>query len=447
MLVGSPRDRLTIIGAGPVGLLLAIYLADRGYGVDIYEKRQDPRLQQVLPGRSINLALSARGLSALREVDMEGSIIAQAVRMKGRQVHEKDLTQHFIPYSPRERDAIYSISRMELTKLLLEKAESYSLISIRFNQECLGVEPKSQILILKDRQTLEKSEKKFSVLFDAEGIWSAARTSLLGVPHVNFSQQYLPYDYKELTIPAVEGKYAFEMNAFHLWPRGEQLLIALPNSDGSFTCTLFFEKNKKDIFDSRHHAYDFLRSEFYDALQSNEHLPDELVQHPTGRLATIQISSWAFPNNILLVGDAAHGIVPFYGQGLNCSFEDCSVLIQCLDEFDGDWGKAFKKYENCRRPNAEAIAELSLDNFIELREKVTDPLFRLKRDVENILETKYPHDFYSKYSMVTFSRMPYTEALTRGRWQDQILMEACAKAGSIDKINFEQLKAQLEFIE
>ncbi len=440
-------DRITIIGGGPVGTLLALYLAKRGLQIDLYEKREDPRKKPYPEGRSINLALSTRGLYALHEVDCEAQLFAQAVPMKGRLVHAKDQQQHFIAYSPDASHVIYSISRLELNKLLLDKAEHFSNINLHFNEECLDIDAKQQKLLFKNKITGQQQHRDFDIVFDAEGIWSALRACLLHMPYTNYSQQYLDYDYKELTIPARLGNYTMEKNALHLWPRGSHLMIALPNPDGSFTCTIFMPHGGEMSFAAlatTDKALAFFEREFPDALALAGHLPQQFINYPVGRLATIKVAPWLYHDNIVLMGDAAHGIVPFYGQGLNCSFEDCSFLNQCLDKHPGQWKEAFMAYELGRRENTDAISELSFDNFIELREKVSDPVFRLKRELERLLEATYPDEFLSKYSMVTFSRLPYKQALIRGRQQDLILMQACENIQDIKEIDLLALKQQLK---
>ena len=330
---------------------------------------------------------------------------------------------------------------------MLEKAQSYPNIRLHFNEECQDIDFKGQLFLFKNKTTGKQHQKPFSIAFDAEGIWSVVRASLLHMPYTNFSQQYLEYDYKELTIPAQRGRHAMEKNALHLWPRGSHLLIALPNPDGSFTGTLFLPHQGDLSFsalDTHEKVLVFFKQEFPDALDlAHQNLPRQFLQYPVGRLAMVKISPWVFNDKILLVGDAAHGIVPFYGQGLNCSFEDCSFLNQCIDKYPGDWKKAFFEYEQGRRENTEAISELSVDNLVELREKVTDPVFRLKRELETKLEAAYPDEFLSKYSMVTFSRMPYKEALIRGRKQDQILMEACARVNDLGQIDLAKIRGTL----
>lgn len=439
----SRPEHLTIIGAGPVGTLLALYFAKRGFSIDLFEKRGDPRQHQMTEGRSINLALSARGLHALKEVGLDDVLLKHAVQMKGRMIHPKEGGPYVIPYSPRPSHVIYSISRAELTKLLLQKTEAFPLIKVRFNEECLGVDLKTQHLQFRNGATNRRHQCPFSLLFDAEGIGSAVRTALLKQPYTNFHQEYLNYDYKELTIPSLKGEYQLSKNALHLWPRGKHLMIALPNPDGSFTCTLFLPRLEDPSFltlDNAAKVLQFFKNEFPDAFPLIDQLNIQFFERPIGYLATIKIAPWSFQGKLLLIGDAAHGIVPFYGQGLNCGFEDCSFLNACFDNHPGDWQSIFHNYEQGRKKNTDAIAELSFDNFIELREKVANPQFILKRELEARLEAAYPNEFMSKYSMVTFSLLPYEEALIRGRRQDEILMAACANINSIDQLNLAEIK-------
>lgn len=446
----AQQQRVTIGGGGPVGTLMAIFLAKKGIEVDLYEKRGDPRLEKQAEGRSINLALSLRGLSALKEAGIEAQLLSYAIPMKGRLVHTINDAPptHFIPYSLNQNNVIYSIRRFELNKLILEQAAAYPNINFHFNEECLGIDLKAHTIQFKNKKNHRIHTEPFSILFDSEGLWSPIRSSLLNIPYTNFSQQYIEFDYKELTIPALNlnGGYAIEKNAFHLWPRTTHLMIALPNPDGSFTCTLFLPHKGNHSFDSFKNvaaASDFLQREFPDALALSKQMPEQLVKHPTGRLATVTITPWSFGERILLIGDAAHGIVPFYGQGLNCGFEDCSFLNHCISQYPGDWKQIFATYENERRKNTEAIAQLSMDNFLELRKTAADPIFKLKRELETLLEQKYPGEFLSKYSMVTFSQIPYEEALKKGRRQDRLLMDACSKVQSLSELNLDKIAQSL----
>ena len=442
----SRPEHLTIIGAGPVGTLLALYFAGRGFSIDLFEKREDLLLHQMTEGRSINLALSARGLHALKEVGLDQALLKHAVQMKGRMIHPRKGSPYFIPYSPHQSHVIYSISRVELTKLLLQETDAFPQITVRFNEECLGVDLKTQHLQFRNSATNRRHQRPFSLLFDAEGIGSAVRTALLKQPYTNFHQEYLNYDYKELTIPPLKGGYQLPKEALHLWPRGRHLMIALPNPDGSFTCTLFLPRLENPTFlslDNPKKVIQFFENEFPDVFPLIDDLTVQFFKRPIGYLATVKIAPWSFQGKILLIGDAAHGIVPFYGQGLNCGFEDCSFLNSCFDRHPGDWQSIFHDYEQGRKKNTDAIAELSFDNFVELREKVADPKFILKRELEARLEAAYPHEFMSKYSMVTFSLLPYEEALIRGRRQDEILMDACSGINSIDQLNLSEIKERL----
>ncbi len=439
------KEELTIVGGGPVGTLLALHLAKKGYSVDVFEKRGDPRSHMEPEGRSINLALSTRGLCALNEVGVNKQLLPHAVQMKGRLVHDKDARQHFIPYSPRADRLIYSITRMELNKVLLDEAAMNSNIRFHYNENCLGIDLKAQTILFQNMRSKLMHKRPLSITFGAEGMWSAIRTSLLRVPYTNFSQQHLDYDYKELTIPASQG-HLLEKNALHLWPRGGHLMVALPNPDGSFTCTLFLPHEGERSFahlKQQDAAVAFFQREFSDALPLMKDFFRQMIEYPVGRLTTVKIDPWSFQNKILLIGDAAHGIVPFYGQGLNCGFENCAFLSRCIDEHAGKWDLIFHAYEQGRRANTDAIAELSFDNFVELRERVSDPLFKLKSKLEGALEAAYPEEFLSKYSMVTFSCMPYTEALVKGRRQDQLLMEICKHITNVEEVDLQALKSKL----
>lgn len=440
-------NNIVIVGGGPVGALLSLYLAQKGYNVDVYEKRSDPRSHLQPAGRSINLALSVRGLSALKEVGVERQLFSLAVPMRGRMVHLKEQIPHFIPYSPNQDNVIYSISRLELAKLLLEWAGRSSRINLKFNEECLGLNVKTDMIEFKNTEEQREHRRQFSLVFDAEGVGSAIRGSLLRLPYTNFSQEYLNYEYKELTIPSLKGGHKIEKHALHIWPRGGFLMIALPNLDGSFTCTLFLKRTGYPSFstlDSYDKVTAFFLQEFPDVCPLLEDFQDPFFKHPIGHLVTVKQSPWNFLGKVLLIGDAAHGIVPFYGQGLNCGFEDCSFLNQCMNDYPDDWEKIFLAYENGRKKNADAIAELSFDNFNELREYVADPVFVRKRELEALLEISYPNEFLSKYSMVTFSRMPYVEALIKGRLQDQVLMEACRGINHLSELNLQEVKRRLD---
>lgn len=445
----SNTQKIIISGAGPVGVMLAIMLAKKDYQIEIVEKRQDPFLHTKDEGRSINLALSVRGLDALEKVGLAEELLTHAVPMKGRMIHNKDKSTHFIPYSPNQEKAIYSISRIELTKLLLKKAGAFKNIKISFEEECLGVDIKSNTVFLKNRQTNRSHKKPFDLLFDCEGANSSVRTSLLKFPYTNFTQNYLSYDYIEIAVPPKNNNYALSPEALHIWPRGHFLLIALPNPNFAFTGTLFLPHSGDNSFQNLKTPKDikrFFENELPDFYSLVPGVEKTLFEKPIGHLVTINISPWNFHNKVLLLGDAAHAVVPFYGQGLNCGFEDCVILNKIIDKLE-NWSQILETYEKERKISADAISELSIDNFIELREKVADPIFVLKRELETLLEQKFPNEFRSKYSMVTFSHIPYEEALKKGRKQDKILMDICSKVTKIDEINLYELITKININE
>jgi len=426
-------ETVDLVGAGLNGPLLAIGLAKRGFRVNLYERRPDMRRVRVSAGRSINLALSTRGIHALTEIGLWSDMRNIAVAMKGRMMHAVSGELTFQPYGKDETEVIHSISRADLNIALLNAAEQHG-VEIRFQQRCVGVDLKTGTIRVRDEQTGATTTVEAGVVIGCDGSASAIRAEMLGSTRLNFSQQYLDYGYKELTIPAnANGGHVFEPNALHIWPRGNYMLIALPNVDGTFACILFLPFEGRDSFAglaTQAEVVDFFRTRFPDVLPFMPRVAENYFENPTGAMVTIKCSPW-HAGNVLLLGDAAHAIVPFFGQGINCGFEDCMFLLELIDDHGADWARVFAEFEKARKANTDAIADMAVENFAEMRDRVADPHFLFRKRVELALEAKYPTVFVPKYAMVTFHRIPYAIALARGQVQERMLSELCA---SIDRI-------------
>jgi kynurenine 3-monooxygenase len=430
---------ITLVGAGLSGPLLAISLVKRGFSVEIYERRPDMRKIQVAAGRSINLALSTRGIHALREAGLWDAMREIVVPMKGRIMHSVTGELTFQPYGKNETEVIHSISRAELNVALMHAAESQG-VAIHFGERCLGYDLKSGTLRLRNEKNGSERRVESGVVIGCDGSASALRGEMLKLNRFNFSQQYLDYGYKELTIPAAAvGEHLLETHALHIWPRGSYMLIALPNIDGTFACILFLPFEGPDSFDSLATQSDvlaFFQARFPDAASLMPHLADNFFLNPTGSMVTVKCAPWSVGGELLLLGDAAHAIVPFFGQGLNCGFEDCTYLLDCLDRHGKNWPVVFAEFENRRKVNTDAIADLALENFVEMRDRVADPRFLFRKKVELALEAKYPGRFVPKYSMVTFHRVPYAVALARGKIQDRMLTDLCDPIERIEDLDW-----------
>jgi kynurenine 3-monooxygenase len=432
---------VTILGAGLVGSLLAIILRRRGYPVTIFERRPDMRSTAIGAGRSINLAMSARGWHALELAGLKDAMEPLAIPMKGRFLHQADGTTAFQPYG-KNGEAIFSVSRGELNKRLMTLAEE-SGAEIHFDERCAMVDVPRNLVTL-ERPDGERHSVQADLLFGADGAFSALRTSYTHMDRVSSKQQYIEYGYKELNITAGEGgSWHMEKNALHIWPRGKFMLIALPNTDGSFTCTMFmpFEgENSFAALKDESSVKAFFELHFADAIQL---MPDYLwqfTQNPLASLITTHISQWHFGAQSALIGDAAHAIVPFYGQGMNAGFEDCSVLDGLLEQHGEDWDNILNEYQIRRKPAGDSVAELALLNFIEMRDKVADPRFLLRKRIEKEIGIRYPEKFNSVYELVSFSHTPYSTALQCIAAQD-VLLERILDAG-----DFEANCQQAEFI-
>jgi kynurenine 3-monooxygenase len=414
-------NQFTVIGGGLAGSLMAIYLGRRGQTVKVYERRPDPRLAGAEAGRSINLAISTRGLYALEQVGLRDKVLAMAVPMRGRMIHDTSGKLTFQPYGTRDQ-AINSVSRGGLNQLLLDAAEE-TAGPVIFQHRLEEMEL--------DTARLTFSSPAGPVQVDggtvvgADGAFSAVRTQLQRRERFNYSQEYLAHGYKELYIPpASAGGFRMEPNALHIWPRGGFMMIALPNFDGSFTCTLFWAFQGANSFENLKTEADVLKfftATYPDAVPLMPTLAHDFFANPTSSLVTVRCSPWHYEDRIVLVGDAAHALVPFYGQGANAAFEDCVVLDQCLDAHASDRARAFADFEQQRKRHADAIADLALANFIEMRDRVASPMFLLKKKIEKILHGLFPQSFIPLYTMVSFSRIPYADAVDRARRQDRVL--------------------------
>ncbi len=440
------KPEITLIGGGLAGPLLAIELKKRGYGVRLYERRPDMRKVKISAGRSINLALSTRGIHALRHAGLWEEMQKIIIPMRGRMMHSVTGELSFMPYGKDESEVINSISRAELNIALLNAAEQRG-IKIEFQQRCTDYNPKTGDITLRDEQSGKERAVPTEIVIGTDGSASAIRLALqTTLLRFNLSQQHLDYGYKELTIPAgAGGKHQLDINALHIWPRGSYMLIALPNIDGTFGCILFLPFKGGEFsfaaLDSGAKVHDFFARQFPDALKLMPCLVENYNANPVGAMGTIKCSPWHIGGRALLLGDAAHAIVPFFGQGLNAAFEDCTVLLELLDREGPHWERLFSRFEAARRENTDAIADLALENFVEMRDKVADPQFLFRKKAELELERRFPGHFVPKYAMVTFHRLPYSVALVRGRVQDRILAELCTGLSEIEQLDWKHAEA------
>jgi len=415
-----------IIGGGLVGALLAVVLAKKGYKTDVLERRDDIRKTLLEGGRSINLALSYRGLKALEMIGLADEVKKMCIPMFGRAVHDTGGDVRTMPYGI-NGEAINSISRDELNRMLLAEADKSENIRIFFNQRCENIDLARKEITLKDELSGAVSKRNYDVFFGADGAFSAARTSLMKTDRFNFTynQSYLNHAYKELHIPPAEnGGWLLEKNALHIWPRKSFMMIALPNMDGSFTCTLFLALKGEVSFEQLRTDADVLQffgTYFPDVIPLMPDLLFHFNKNPTSSLATIKCHPWAFEDKMTLLGDAAHAIVPFYGQGMNCGFEDCCEMSSLIDQYAGDWTTIFEKFTANRKPNSDAIADMAIRNFVEMRDLVADPEFILKNAIDKTIGKLFPEKWTPMYTMVSFTETPYAEAKSQGEAHDKIL--------------------------
>lgn len=416
-----------IVGAGLVGSLWAVYLSKAGYKVTIYELRPDIRQADISAGKSINLALSSRGWKALDAVGVGDEIREIAIPMYGRTMHDMEGNLTYQPYG-KEGQAISSVSRGGVNAKMMDIAEKVGGATIYYNQECIGADTKNGIVYLKSREDGKKTEAKADVVFAADGAFSAVRYhAMQKVPRFNFSQKYIADGYREILLPANDdNSYKLEKNSLHIWPRGRFMLIALANEDGSFTCTLFMphegDKNSFDKLKSKEDVDTFFKTTFPDFYEMMPNIADAWGDHPLSSLAIMRSYPW-HNGKTALIGDAAHATVPFYGQGMNGAFEDCTVLWELMQKHNEDWGKIFEEYSPLRKPDGDALQDLSLDNYYVMRDFVADPAFLLQKKIEAKFSALYPNKWLPLYSQVTFSDIRYSEAYNSGKKQDKIMKE------------------------
>ncbi len=448
----SKSDKIIVVGAGLSGPLIAAMMRKRGYEVSLYESRPDMRKVEMAAGRSINLALSDRGLIPLDEIGVKEEVMATTVPMYGRMIHDNEGNTRLSRYSGREGEAINSVSRAGLNIQLINKAESLG-VNVFYNEKCVGVDHKKGIVNFKSYTTGIESDVHADLIIGADGFGSAVRESMYDnhrETRFSFSQDYLSHGYKELHIPpGDDGSFRIDKNALHIWPRGGHMVIALPNEDGSFTVTLFHSFDGDEGFDNLNDDKSimaFFKKYYSDILQ---HMPDVLTdfnENPTGNLATVKCYPWQSNGRSILIGDSAHAVVPFYGQGMNCSFEDCSVFTKIHDEHPGNWKWILETYQQTRKKDADAIGDLAVENYVEMRDSVAHPDFKEKRELEMKLEATYP-DYKSKYSMVTFSpEIPYSMAMNLGRAQDEFLLNFCSKIDDVSGVDIASLKESLDVL-
>lgn len=443
---------ITIVGAGPAGAALAAYLGRAGHNVTVYESRPDLRKVDIDAGRSINLALAARGIAVLEELGAMEAVEPLLIPMRGRMIHPLDGEQTLQPYGTKPDEVIHSVSRSELNGLLLDAAETSGDVTILFNQRCVGGDLSEGVLRFHDALTDTEYDVQVDAVFGADGFGSEIR-ALIQVDNLAVEEiEALGHGYKELTLPAgPDGAHEIDANALHIWPRGEFMLIALADTAGSFTCTLFAPTgdgpHNLQSLTTAAAVLDLFETHFPDFVPLVPDLAEQYLANPEGQLATLRCTGWQLGDRAVLVGDAAHAIVPFHGQGMNAALESAKVLVACLDEYPKDWGEAFEVFERVRKPNTDAIADMAIDNYVEMRSSVRDEGYQLRRQLALELERRFPDVFIPRYSMVMFHTIPYAEAQRRAEAQATVLAELTNGKESIDDIDFDwaaELVAGLE---
>lgn len=441
-MIATPHRSLSIIGAGLAGSLLAILLSRQGWRITLYERRGDPRIADYESGRSINLALAERGRNALRQAGVEDAVIAKAVMMRGRMVHPRQGEPQLQRYGRDDSEVIWSIHRKDLNTTLLQLAEDAGA-QVHFHRRLHTVDFDAGYARFIDDRTDHPHDIRFDTLIGADGAGSALRAAMNRKHPLDERIEFLDHSYKELEIPPTDdGGFRIEANALHIWPRGNYMCIALPNDEGTFTVTLFLPNEGNPSFattNSGAEAEALFARDFPDALALIPNLRRDWEEHPPGLLGTLHLRQWHLQGRAVLLGDAAHAMVPFHGQGMNCAFEDCVALARHLLEQDS-LAQAFAAFEAERKPNAEAIQQMALENYLEMRDRVADPAFLLQRELEQQLQARWPTRFVPHYTMVTFLHTPYAVALERTELQRRILETATAGHDSLEHIDWAALE-------
>ncbi|PZM85924.1 MAG: kynurenine 3-monooxygenase [Candidatus Melainabacteria bacterium] len=439
-----------VVGAGLTGSLLAVFLARRGMKVTMLERRPDMRVAEISAGRSINLNITRRGLRALQKAGLEAAILKDSVPMMGRLMHSRTGETTYQAYGRDDSEYGNSVSRGELNKTLMTAAEKAGAVTIKFNQRVTNIDLDTNTLTIQNEEDKTQYDETFDLIIGTDGSASQIRETMTKKAGYPCKQDYLNYGYKELAVlPLEDGKFAMEKNVLHIWPRGLYMIIALPNFDGSFTCTLFlpyesingspcFEKLKDE-----HAVSNFFKTDFADAYGMFDKPEETFFNNPTGSMVTVTTQPWHYKDRVLLVGDAAHAIVPFFGQGANCAFEDLTVFEDLLTKYlqpDDvlDWEALFLEFDESRKPNADAIAQMAFENFIEMRDKVGQPEFLLQKAAEKVLEKNFPDEFASRYALVTFTHTPYSVCRDAGIVIDEIVGELCQGIKSADEIDLKK---------
>jgi kynurenine 3-monooxygenase len=426
MTIAKPRRKIAIVGAGTSGPMMAVFLARRGYEVDLYECRPDIRLEGNDAGRSINITLAKRGLQVLEEVGLpQSELMRMAIPLKGRMIHTERLRRKFQPYGQNESEVIYSVMRNDVNILLLNLAEKEPGVKIFFQHRCLGVDKRTGSGLFRDENTGAEFQVEPEILIGADGTFSTVRQHMQKGMRATFTQSFLEAGYRELRIPAgADGSYVMDHNVLHVWPRGDCLLLAMANVDGSFTCTCVLPFEGEVSFAELKSAGDvsaLFKTYFTDAVPLMPNLVEDFLSAAPAEFITTSISHWYYEDKFVLLGDACHTVTPFYGQGMNAAFEDCSVLNQCIAEYGGDWKKVFHEYQRRRKRHADALAELSIRNYYELSDKVRLPRVALQKKIDFILHRLFPTRWIPLYTMISHSTMPYADAVERARRQQRIL--------------------------
>lgn len=432
--------KIVIVGAGLVGSLLGVMLGQRGYRVDLYERRADDRQVDDDSGRSINLALSSRGIKALTGAGLYEKVKPLLIPMRGRMLHQADGSQQFSAYGQRDHEVIYSVPRDRLNRLMVNEAVTAAPVNVIFNQKCAGVDFQNRTVKFEDTVDGRTRTESFGLIIGADGAGSQVRRDLMTAVAGTSTSEFLEHDYKELEIPAGSGgTWQIEKEALHIWPRGGFMLIALPNLDGSFTVTLFLHKTGEPSFESLSDLSKvraFFEQNFSSAMPLLPNLAADYFENPAGRLGTIRCTPWHHTDCGLILGDASHAIVPFHGQGMNSGFEDCSELIRLLDLHDDDWSVVLAEFSRIRKPNADAIADMAIENHTTMQKSVIDPKFHLKKAIGFELEKRHPEIFIPRYSRVMFHNIPYADAKHLGKIQGEILTELSTNIDSADQVDW-----------